>query len=209
MDDLLNGRGIRMSSRSILTLVAGATLAAGLAIGPVEAQGFGFGRGAAVGENGAAARSRGVVSNGDGFAARRGGFAADGEGNGLARRGGCAQGQTGSGCRGGAVTWRDDGSLSGQSASEFSGDNGAFSGRRSLTRDADGNLTVDRSADASGTNGAYTGSSSRDNDVYQRSGTYTGTDGQNATVEGNYTRGSGGSRSVTCIDASGATVDCP
>lgn len=209
MNITLIGRSSAIPTASALAIVAGTVLALGVSAIPAEAQMLEIRRGVAVGENGVAGRTRGFVSNGEGAGAvRRGGFAADGQGNGVAGRGGCVAGQTGSGCRGGSASWNSDGSFSGQSGAEFSGDNGFFSGRRTLERDADGNVTGTRSADASGERGAYSGASSLDNGTYSRDGTYSGTEGQSATVEGDWTRGAGGSRAVTCTDATGATVAC-
>lgn len=196
-------------SKPLLAVVVGTLLAVGVSTVTAEAQVFHQRRGVAVGENGAAGRTGGFVGNGEGQgAARRGGFAVDGQGNGFARRGGCANGQTASGCRGGTASRNSDGSLAVQSGAEISGDNGSFSGRRTLARDADGNVTGTRSTEASGESGTYSGASSIDNGSYTRDGTYSGTEGQSVNVNGNWQRGAGGSRAVTCTDATGAVVEC-
>lgn len=196
-------------SVSVLTIVAGAVLALSVSALPAAADGLILRKGFAAGENGAVGRTRGAVSTGEGTGAvRRGGFAVDGQGNGVARRGGCVSGQTGSGCRGGVASWNSDGSFTGQSGAEFSGENGFFSGSRNLERDADGNVTAGRAVDASGTNGAYSGASSLEDGTYNRDGTYTGNEGQSATVEGTWALGSGGSRALTCVDSAGAVVAC-
>jgi len=203
------GRLSAIPKISILAIVSGSLLALGVSAIPAEAQSQQLRRGVAVGENGAAARTRGFVSNGEGAGAvRRGGFAGDGQGNGIVRRGGCVSGQTGSGCRGGAANWNSDGSFSGQSGADFSGENGFFSGSRTLERNADGKVTAGRSVDASGKNGAYSGASSFEDGTYNRDGTYSGNEGQSATVEGTWVRGTGGSRALTCVDSNGAVVDC-
>ncbi len=210
MKPMSNRKPYAASSLSVTALILGVTLSAGLPATPAYSDGFLLRKGAAAGQNGVVARSRGVVSNGEGSGLfRRNGFAADGQGNGFAGFGNCANGQTGSGCRGGSVSWNSDGAFSRNLGAELSGENRAFSSRRSLDRDADGNLNGSRSTDASGTNGAYAGNSTLDRGTYNRDGTYTGSDGQTATVEGAYERGTGGSRSVTCIDATGAVVSCP
>lgn len=198
------------SSVSLLTIMASAIVAISLSAGEADAQGGAFRKGAVKTENGAAARSRGFVSNGEGSGGvRRGGFASDGQGNGAAGRGGCANGASGSGCRGRAAAWNDDGSFSGRSGAEYSGDNGSFSSRRAFDRDADGDWTGSASTDASGASGSYSGGASVDGGVYSRDGVYTGDEGQTASVQSSYERGVGGSRSVTCTDASGAAVTCP
>ncbi|MEL7104287.1 MAG: hypothetical protein AAGM21_00075 [Pseudomonadota bacterium] len=177
---------------------------------PAVADGFVLRKGIAAGENGVAARSRGGVSNGEGQGAfRRGGFASDGSGNGAAGFGRCANGVDGSACRGGSATWQDDGTLSRTMRSGASGENGSFASQRRLERSADGAWTGNRSTEASGNSGSYSGASTLDNGIYNRDGTYTGDEGQSANVAGTYERGSGGSRTVTCIDATGAVVDCP
>lgn len=209
MNTFLFGRRSAIRTVPVLALVAGILLATGVTAVPAEAQTFELRRGVAVGENGAAGRTRSSVSNGEGTgAARRGVFAVDGQGNGAAASGGCVTGQSGSGCRGRAANWNSDGSVSGQSATEAEVNNGVFSGRRSVARDADGNLTAAQSVDASGERGAYTGESSLDDGTYNRDGTYSGDEGQSATVEGNWAVGAGGSRAVTCVDATGAVVAC-
>lgn len=177
---------------------------------PADAQGFGFRAGGAAGENGAVAGSRGFVSNGNGGGAIGRNFAiGDGQGNRAARSGGCAANANAAGCRGRAATWAADGTFSGRASTEFTGENGSLSGNRNLDRDADGNWSGNRALDATGQNGSYSGSATLDDGTYAREGTYSGADGQSATVEGSYQAGSGGSRTVTCIDASGAVVTCP
>lgn len=209
MNSVFNGRWSAVRTASVLAIVAGTVLTLGVSAIPAQAQMLEIRRGVAVGENGVAGRTRGFVSNGEGAGAvRRGGIAADGQGNGVAGGGGCVAGQTGSGCRGGTASWNSDGSFTGQSGAEFSGDNGFFSSRRTLERDADGNVTGMRSTDASGERGAYSGASSLENGTYNRDGTYSGSEGQTATVEGDWTRGAGGSRAITCTDPAGATVAC-
>ncbi|MBV0913812.1 hypothetical protein [Anianabacter salinae] len=175
-----------------------------------EAQGFGFRAGAASGQNGAIAGSRGVISNGQGGGAIGRNFViGDGQGNGAARSGGCAANVNAAGCSGRVATWGSDGTFSGAAATEITSENGFFSGNRSLDRDADGTWSGTSEVDASGLNGSYSGNASLDDGTYSRDATYSGTEGQSATVEGAYELGSGGSRSVTCIDASGAVVNCP
>lgn len=180
--------------RSAVPLISGALIAISLSTNPASADGFVFKRGLAVGENAGMTRSKGFASTDNGFAARSGG---------------CLNVQVMSGCRQNAATRHADGTVSARSASQFSGENRAFSGNRSLDRDADGNVSGNRAVDASGINSSYSGASSLDDGVYKRDGTYTGDEGQSATVNSVFERGSGGSRSVTCIDASGAVVDCP
>ncbi len=209
MNSLVIGRWNAIPTASVLAIVAGTVLTLGVSAIPAEAQMLDIRRGVAVSESGVAGRTRGFVSNGEGAGAfRRGGLTIDDQGNGGAGRGGCVAGQTGNGCRGGSASWSSDGSFLGQSGAEFSGDNGFFSSRRTLELDADGNVTGTRSTDASGDRGAYSGASSLENGTYNRDGTYSGTEGQSATVEGGWTRGAGGSRAVTCTDSTGATVAC-
>lgn len=209
MNNFIIGHWNAIRTVSVTASVCVALLAPGFGAIPAEAQVLELHRGIAVGDNGVAARSRGSVTNGDDAGAvRRGGFAADGQGNGAARNGGCVSGQVGSGCRGRAASWNADGSFSRQSGAEVSGENGFLSSRRSLGRDADGNVTGARSTDASGQSGAYSGASSLENGAYSRDGTYSGTEGQSATVESFWDLGAGGSRAVTCVDATGTTVDC-
>lgn len=203
------GRKMVIQAVWALAIVSGPVVALGVSALPAEAQVLQQRRGVAVGDSGAAGRTRGHVSNGEGEGAvRRGVFAGDRQGNGAVRRGGCADGKAGSGCRGRAATWNADGSFSGQSGTEVTGDTGAFSSRRSVARDADGAVTGTRSTEASGGNGSYSGASSLENGTYNRDGTYAGTEGQSATVQGNWTAGAGGSRAVTCTDPTGAIVDC-
>ncbi len=196
-----------------LTAAALATLSAlmlSISVAPASADGLFLRKGAAAGENGAAARSRTGAFNGEGQGAfRRGGFASDGNGNGLAGFGRCANGVDTTACRGGAATWQDDGSFQRRLQTEIDGQTRSLSGQGALQRDADGAWTGNRTTDASGTNGAYTGAASLDEGTYNRGATYTGDEGQSASVDGTYERGSGGSRAVTCIDATGAIVDCP
>lgn len=198
------------SSAPLLAIFAGAILSFGLAASDADAQAGGFRKGGVKGEAGAAARSRGFVTNGGEWgAARRGAVASDGQGSGFARRGGCVDGAAGAGCRGGAVTRGADGSVSARSGAEFNGDHGSLSRRRAFERDADGALAGQRSTDASGARGSYNGEASLESGVYHRDGVYTGSDGRSAAVEGGYERGVGGARSVTCTNASGAVVACP
>ncbi|MEO0800362.1 MAG: hypothetical protein AAFY53_14300 [Pseudomonadota bacterium] len=196
-----------------LTSVALAALSAlmlSLSAMPASADGLFLRKGLAAGENGAAARSRGGVFNGEGQGAfRRGGFASDGAGNGFAGFGKCANGVESSACRGGAATWQDDGSYERRLQTEVNGQARSVGGQGVLQRDADGTWTGNRTTDASGTNGTYSGAASVDEGIYNRDATYTGDEGQTASVDGTYERGSGGSRAVTCIDATGAIVDCP
>lgn len=195
---------------SAFAALVGALAVAVLLPGPVEAQGFGARAGAASGANGAIAGSRGVISNGQGSGAFGGGFVArDGQGNGAMARGGCAANPQAAGCSGRAATWGSDGTFSGVAGTEITGENGAVSSRRNLNRDADGSWSGASAVDASGAQGSYSGNATLDDGTYARGATYTGTEGQSATVEGSYQAGSGGSRSVTCTDASGATVSCP
>lgn len=191
---------------------------------PAEAQGFGFRAGAAAGANSAIAGSRGLISNGQGGGAIGRTFATgdsqgngkfgrryvvgDGQGNGAARSGNCAANVNATGCRGRAVAWGSDGTFSGVAGTEITGENGAISGRRTVDRDAEGNWSGASAREAAGQNGSYSGNTSLDDGTYSRDATYSGAEGQSATVEGTYQAGSG-SRSVTCIDASGAVVECP
>jgi hypothetical protein len=217
----------RRSTASIpaIALMLGALAVSVLLPVPAEAQGFGFRAGAASGENGAIAGSRGVISNGQGGGAVGRNFAigdgqgngafggrfavGDGQGNGAAGARGCAANANAAGCSGRAATWASDGSFSGVAGTEITGENGFVSGRRNLERDADGNWSGASALDASGQNGSYSGNATLDDGTYSRGATYSGVEGQSATVEGEYQAGSGGSRSVTCIDASGTVVDCP
>jgi len=177
---------------------------------PASADGLFLRKGIAAGENGVAARSRGVLSNGAGQGAfKRGGFASDGNGNGLGGFGRCANGADATACRGGAATWQDDGSYARRLQTEINGQARSLSGQGELQRSADGTWTGNRTTDASGTNGTYNGAASVDEGTYNRDATYTGDEGQSASVDSTYERGSGGSRALTCIDATGAIVDCP
>ena len=204
----IEARGAAPRFGTVVILLAALTI--GLTTGAAQADGLVLRKGVAVGENGFAARSLGGVTNGEGQGAfRRGAIAADGQGNGVAGFGACANGHTGSACRGGSAGWNADGSFTRNLGTETSGENGFVSSRRSLSRDAEGNLTGARSLDAAGNERAYTGAASLADGTYNRDATYTGTEGQSATVDSTYTRGTGGTRSVTCIDASGAVVSCP
>ncbi|MEO1362209.1 MAG: hypothetical protein AAFU86_00355 [Pseudomonadota bacterium] len=202
----------RGASRPLSSVALAALSALMLSVSamPASADGLLLRKGFAAGENGVAARSRGVVSNGEGQGAfRRGGFASNGSGNGVAGFGRCANGVNGSACRGGSATWQDDGALSRTTRSDASGENGSFASERRLDRSADGAWTGNRSTEASGISGSYSGAAALDDGTYNRDGTYTGDEGQSANVVGTYEHGSGGSRTVTCIDATGAVVDCP
>lgn len=202
------GRAARPPMSVLLTTLS--VLMLGISAMPASADGLFVRKGIAAGENGVAARSRGGVFNGEGQGAfRRGGFASDGNGNGLAGFGRCANGVNATACRGGAATWQDDGSYSRRLNSEISGQDRSFSGQGVLQRNADGAWTGNRTTDAAGTNGTYSGAASVDQGTYNRDGTYTGNEGQSASVDSTYERGSGGSRTVTCIDATGAIVACP
>ncbi|MEO1543969.1 MAG: hypothetical protein AAFR75_08125 [Pseudomonadota bacterium] len=201
-----------LAARALSTVACAALSVLMLTIqaAPADADGLFVRKGLAVGENGVAARSRGGVFNGEGQGAfRRGGFASDGSGNGVAGFGGCANGVTASACRGGTATWQDDGSLSRTLRSGGSGENGSFTSQRFLERSPDGLWAGNRSTEASGSSGSYSGAATLDDGTYNRDGTYTGNEGQSANVDGTYERGAGGSRTVTCIDASGAVVECP
>lgn len=201
-------KGLRLGL-SAITRAAIPILAIAVSATSVQADTLFLRKGFAAGENGAVGGSKRLWTNGEGQGAfQRGVFAADGQGNGVATKGGCAEGQTVNGCRGRAASWNSDGSFTGQAGTEVTGENGFIDGQRSITRDSNGNLTAGRSLDASGEDGAYSGAASFDDGTYNRDGTYSGDDGQTATVDGNWVLGSGGSRSLTCVDASGATVDC-
>lgn len=177
---------------------------------PASADGLFLRKGIAAGEKGVAAHSRASVFNGEGQGAfRRDGFATDGNGNGLAGFGRCANGVDAVACRGGAATWQDDGSYARKLKTDINGQNRSLSDQGDLQRDADSTWTGNRTTDASGTNGAYNGAASVDEGTYNRDATYTGDEGQTANVDSTYERGSGGSRALTCIDATGAIVDCP
>ncbi|MEL6569414.1 MAG: hypothetical protein AAFQ22_13435 [Pseudomonadota bacterium] len=204
----ISARGTRLQTS--LACAALSALMLTVQVVPAAADGLFVRKGLAVGENGVAARSRGGVFNGEGQGAvRRGGIASDDNGNGLAGFGRCANGTTASACRGGTATWQDDGSLSRTLKSGGSGENGSFTSQRFLERSADGVWGGSRSTEASGTSGSYSGAATLDDGTYNRDGTYTGNEGQAASVDSTYERGSGGSRTVTCIDASGAVVNCP
>lgn len=197
-------------TRSARALMVGALAATLLLPVPAEAQGFGFRTGVASGQNGAVAGSRGIISNGQGGGAIGRNFAiGDGQGNGAAGSRGCAANANAAGCRGRVATWGSDGTFNGAAGTEITGANGFVSGNRSLERDAEGNWTGASALDAAGQNGSYSGTASLADGGYSRDATYSGTEGQSATVDGSYQAGSGGSRSVTCINASGAVVDCP
>lgn len=151
----------------------------------------------------------GAVSGPNGSAARGGRFVNDGAGNAAARRGGCASGAGGAGCRGSATAVGSDGSVSRRSGVEVQGsDGGFFSSRGQFDRAADGATTGSRTTSASGSQGAYEGSSSLSGGVFGRSGVYSNDNGSRA-VDSTYERGVGGSRTVTCTDASGVVVSCP
>lgn len=213
------------AARPAIALMVGTLALTALLPVPAEAQGLILRGGAAAGENGAVAGSRGVISNGQGGGAIGRNFAigdgqgngavgrrfaiGDGQGNGAAGAGGCAANANAAGCRGRVATWGSDGTFSGAAGTEITGENGFVSGQRTLARDADGTWSGASALDAAGENGSYSGNASLDDGIYSRDATYSGVDGQSATVEGAYEVGSGGSRSVSCIDASGATVDCP
>lgn len=212
-------------AKPAFAMIVGALAATLLLPAPAEAQGFGFRAGGASGQNGAVAGSRGIASDGQGGGAIRRNFAVgdgqghgalggrfaarDGQGNGGAGAGFCAEHANAAGCRGRSAMWGSDGTFSGQAAAEAAGENGSLSARRTLERDEQGAWSGAQSVDAAGKNGSYSGSATLDDGSYARQGTYSGADGQSASVEGAYEAGSGGSRSVTCIDASGAVVDCP
>ncbi|AVF03432.1 MULTISPECIES: hypothetical protein [Devosia] len=199
-----------LAASPAIALVAGAIALVVLQPVPAEAQGFGVRAGAVSGENGTIAGSRSVMSNGQGGGAVRRNFAVgDGQGNGTAWSGICAANINAAGCSGRAATWSADGSFSGVAGTEIAGDNGFFSGNRTLDRDPDGSWSGSSAVEASGQNGSYNGSASFNDGTYSRGAVYSGADGQSATVEGTYEIGSGGSRIVTCIDASGAMVECP
>jgi len=146
--------------------------------------------------------------NGNG-AVERGYTVFDGQGNGATGSGACLRGATGQGCAGRSATWGSDGTFSGHAAAEWNGESTLFSGNRSAERETDGTWTGTRTVDAEGAQGTYNGASTLESGAYDRNGTYTNNDGQSASVEGTYEVGSGGARTVTCIDASGATVECP
>lgn len=202
------GRTARPLRQAALAAMSALTLS--VSAMPAASDGLLLRKGVAVGENGVAARSRGGVFNGEGQGAfRRGGLASDGNGNGMAGFGKCANSTAGAACRSGAATWQDDGSLSRTLRSEGSGQHGSFGSERLLERSADGAWTGSRTTEAAGTSGSYSGSSTLNDGTYNRDGTYTGDEGQSASVDSMYERGSGGSRTVTCIDATGAIVDCP
>lgn len=223
----IRSQNTRRASGAIpaMALLVGAFAVTVLLPVPAEAQGFGFRGGAVSGPNGSAAGSRGIISNGQGgFAAGRNfivgdgqgngafgsGFAiGDGQGNGAARRGGCATNANATGCTGAAATWGSDGTFSGAAGTEITAENGYLSGNRTLDRDAEGNWSGTRALDAAGENGSYSGAANFEEGAYTRGATYSGAEGQSATVEGSYEVGSGGSRTVTCIDASGTVVNCP
>lgn len=209
MNSYFIGRRIAIRTLSLSAIVCGSMLAVGVSATPAEAEVLKLRRGLAVGENAAVGRTRGFVSNGEGIGAfGRGGLATDRQGNGIAGRGGCFSGLIVDGCRGGAASWNADGSFAGQSGAAFSGENRLFNTQRNVARDAAGNVTADRSTDASGERGGYTGSSSFDDGTYRRDATYTGNEGQSASVQGDWVLGSGGSRAVSCVDATGTVVDC-
>ena len=191
-------------------LMLAAALGLGVTSGAAHADGFFLRKGIAVGENGAIARSSGVIFNGEGQGAfSRGGIVVDDDGNGAAGSVGCANTVNGAGCRGGSVTWNDDGSFARNLGTEASGENGSLSARRWLSWDDENGLAGARSVDVEGDERSYTGTASLEDGTYNRDGAYTGDEGQSFTVDSTYQKGTGGSRTVTCIDASGAVVPCP
>lgn len=194
----------------LVAVMVGALTMTALLPTAVEAQGFGFRAAGASGENGAVANSRGVISNGPGTGAIRSSSAiSDDQGNGATVSGGCAWNLNAVGCTGHAANWESDGSFSGVAGAEIAGQNGFYSANRSLDRDAGGNWSGASAVDASGLNGGYSGSATLEDGNYSRGATYVGVEGQTAKVEGSYEPDNGGSRSVTCINASGEVVECP
>lgn len=196
--------------RSGAVLLLLAALSLGLPTGPAVADGLFLRKGVAAGENGLIAGSRGGVFNGEGQGAfSRGRLVTDGDGNGFAGTATCANGLAGEACRAGTATWSEDGSFTRNLGTEANGENGSLSARRSLSWDDESGLIGARSVDAAGDERSYTGAASLEDGTYNRDGTYTGDEGQSFTVDSTYEKGIGGSRSVTCIDASGAVVACP
>lgn len=117
---------------------------------------------------------------------RRGNGISDGQGNAAARRGGAFTTADGTqGQRSTQYRRSDDGSVDASRIGSVSGDKGSAEGSRSFERGADGEASGQRSTTATR---AETG----------------------VTYEGSttYTKGSGFSRSASCVDASGATVTC-
>jgi hypothetical protein len=137
------------------------------------------------------------------------GVRTDGEGAGVAGSGACASGEAGSGCRGSSTTWTADGAIDRQAGAQWDTVNGAGSTQGQFTRDADGSYSGARDTTASGVRGDYAASTTVDSETgYNRA---VNASNENGSVEvlAQGQRGSGGTRTVTCFDASGAQVACP
>lgn len=201
-------RAIPSVSALSLALACVATVA--VPVAPAYADGGFIRRGAVVSDNGAATRSRVGFGNGEGsgFVGRRGAVS-DGSGNALAGFGRCATTPDHAACRGATATRSADGSASRTMGAAASGTAGSASTTSTATRDADGSRSGTRSTEAQGDDYAFSGQASVEDGSYASDRTYSSTEGQSATVENSYSSDQGGSRSVTCINASGAVVECP
>lgn len=146
-------------------------------------------RAAGVGEHGAYARSRHVVSGERGVAAHRRSVAGDGDGDGNARgrSAGYVQGANGGeATRRGSFHRNADGSAGRQGSAYAHGPNGGTASTSgSIARDADGNVSGGRSTTATDSNGnRYDGSTTVDNGVVVRTSTCSNAAGETIACRG-------------------------
>ena len=114
------------------------------------------------------------------------GVVTDGEGNGVAVSGGCAEGAQGRGCRAGKTTFDAEGNLTHRSGFAAEG--------------ADGGTVTSEGGFARSGDGTYSGS---------RDTSATGAAGNSYSASSTWDSANGKSRTVTCMDSSGAVVACP
>lgn len=130
------------------------------------------------------------------------------EGDVYTRSGACAAGPAGAACRRGSTEIGADGSVAHEGEAGFVTDTAEGYSSGSFYRDAEGGVRGGRTTSVEGEAGSYNAESAYGDGVYNRSSTAV-TDEGSREVETNYEAGVGGSRTVTCYDATGAVVACP
>ncbi|MGF1456991.1 MAG: hypothetical protein ACFB6R_16620 [Alphaproteobacteria bacterium] len=157
---------------------------------------------AAVGGSKRAAGQNGALSG-----RRRG--AKDGEGNAAAGRRGCATGANAAGCAGAGTAVDAEGNVSRKAGGALTTENGEASRQGTFNRNADGTFAGERSSEASGQRGSVTGNTTVDSETGVTRDKTATKDDSSVTVQSSGKAGEGASRSVTCKDAAGNTIDCP
>lgn len=102
-----------------------------------------------------------------------------------------------------------DGTASRQASGAYQTETASGSIESSFVRNADGTISGARSTSSSGANGAYSSEIVVDPETGLARTLNAANENGSVAVEANRKRGEGGSRSITCMDASGAVIACP